>query len=182
MSSTSSVPALTDTAPFLNTLFRRYSRLVLSVAQRILGNKCEAEEVLQEVFLYAHLKAGFFNPAKGSEKTWIMQIAMSRALDRKLYLSKRGFYRGDDNRLIPTLWAKTDLEREIAAKLNRRYLEQAFADLTPQQSRTIRCFYFEGLELKEISQRFSEPLANVRHHFYRGLKRLRQSSCLVSLR
>jgi RNA polymerase sigma-70 factor, ECF subfamily len=175
-------PPAKESEPFLNTLFHRYSRLVLSVAARILGNKSEAEEVVQEVFLYVHLKAHLFNPAKGSEKTWVMQIALSRALDRKSYLSKRGFYAGSDNRLLGDLLGKTDLERETAAKLTRRHLEHAFADLTPVQRRTIRCFYFEGLELREISERFSEPLENVRHHFYRGLKRLRESARLLALR
>ena len=189
MSSTSLVRALLpstdlegDTAPFLNTLFRRYSRLVLSVAERILRDKSEAEEVVQEVFLYAHLKAKLFNPAKGSSKAWIMQIALSRALDRKLYLSRRGFYAARDNRLLTGLLGKTDLERETASKLNRRHLEHAFGDLTPVQRRTIRCFYFEGLDLREISEQFSEPLENVRHHFYRGLKKLRSSTRLLALR
>jgi RNA polymerase sigma-70 factor (ECF subfamily) len=171
-----------EPASLLNVLFHRYSRLVLTVAQRILGDKSEAEEVVQEVFLYVYLKENLFNPARGSEKTWIMQIALSRALDRKLYLARRGFYGSADNRLLSGLLGKTDLERETAAKLNRRLLERAVADLTPVQRRTIRCFYFEGLELREISEQFSEPLENVRHHLYRGLKRLRASARLRALR
>ena len=166
----------------INALFQRYSRLVLSVARRILADKCEAEEVVQEVFLYAYLKAHLFNPARGSEKTWITQITLSRALDRKSYLTKHGFYAGGNDCSIEELLAKTDLETEISAKLNRLYLERAFADLSPQQRRTIQFFYFEGLELREISEQLSEPLGNIRHHLYRGLKRLRESGQLLALR
>jgi RNA polymerase sigma-70 factor (ECF subfamily) len=43
-------------------------------------------------------------------------------------------------------------------------------------------FYFEGLQLREISQRLDESLGNVRHHFYRGLQRLRKNSFVQSLR
>ncbi len=182
MSSTSSVqaqPPYSDSELF----FRRYSRLVFSVAQRILRNKSEAEEVVQEVFLYAYLKANRFDPARGSEKTWIMQIALSRALDRKSYLARHRFNASAEGKPIPSESSvDSDLERKTGAKLIRRQLERAFADLSPSQRRTICCFYFEGLELREISERFSEPIENVRHHFYRGLKRLKTNTLLLSLR
>ncbi len=172
----------TNTGPFLSSLFLRYSRLVLNAAERILRDRSEAEEVLQDVFLYAHVKAKLFDPARGSEKTWLMQIALSRALDRKLYLTNRGFYAHPGNHLLGHLMGNTDVERETTSKLNRQFLQRAFADLTPLQRRTIWCFYFEGLELREISEQFHEPLENVRHHFYRGLKKLRASQPLLALR
>jgi RNA polymerase sigma-70 factor (ECF subfamily) len=43
-------------------------------------------------------------------------------------------------------------------------------------------FYFQDLELREISQRLNEPFGNVRHHFYRGLERLRKSPAIKRLR
>ena len=50
------------------------------------------------------------------------------------------------------------------------------------QRRTLELFYFEGFELNEISQRLQEPFGNVRHHFYRGLERLRKSPSVQRLR
>jgi RNA polymerase sigma-70 factor (ECF subfamily) len=50
------------------------------------------------------------------------------------------------------------------------------------QRATLELFYFEGLDLREISQKLNQPLGNTRHHFYRGLERLRKSAFVQSLR
>src|ERR1700685_3657698 len=167
----------------LETLFTRYSRLVNGIAFRILRDQSEAEEVVQEAFFYINQKASVFDPVKGGAKAWIVQIAYSRALDRKAHLSRRGFYAGTEiNSLDDTLVGKTDVEREIGARINFAHLQRAFEDLTEMQRRTIELFYFEGLELREISERLHEPFGNVRHHFYRGLERLRKSPSIQRLR
>jgi RNA polymerase sigma-70 factor (ECF subfamily) len=74
------------------------------------------------------------------------------------------------------------VEREIGARINFAHLQRAFEDLTAMQRRTIELFYFEGMELKEISATLHEPFGNVRHHFYRGLERLRKSPAVQRLR
>ena len=109
--------------------------------------------------------------------------AYNRALDRKAHLARRGFYAGTDvASLDDTLSGTTDLEKEIGSKLNREYLQRAFDELTEMQHRTLELFYFGGLELREISEKLNEPLGNVRHHFYRGLERLRRSTFVQRLR
>lgn len=167
----------------LNLLFDRYARLVLSVALRILRDHGEAEEVVQDVFFYVYQKASLFDPARGSGKAWIVQIAFHRALDRKAHLSRRGFYVGTDiDPLHDTLLGHSDLEQEVGSGMNRVLLERAFEDLPEIQRRTLNLFYFQGLELREISERLNEPLGNVRHHFYRGLEKLRKSAFVRRLR
>jgi RNA polymerase sigma-70 factor, ECF subfamily len=161
----------------LNLLFDRYSHLVLSIALRILRDYGEAEEIVQEVFFYIYRKSTLFEPSRGSAKAWIVQIAFHRALDRKAHLARRGFYLGTDiDPLHDTLLGNTDVEREIGAEMNRLHLERAFEELPEIQRRTLDLFYFQGLELREISERLNEPLGNVRHHFYRGLEKLRKSA------
>lgn len=165
----------------IDGLFERYSRLVLGTALRVLGDASEAEEVVQEVFFYLYRKPQLFDPSKGSLKAWIVHITLCRALDRKLYLTRRRLWVRTDVDWLE-VEGKTDLERELEAKLSRKHLEQALAGLTQMQRRTIESFYFEGLDLREISEHLREPLGNVRHHFYRGLKRLRNNSLLHRLR
>jgi RNA polymerase sigma-70 factor (ECF subfamily) len=165
----------------LDVLFRRYSRWVLGTASRVLGDPTEAEEVVQEVFLYVYRRSEFFDPSKGSMKAWISRITLSRALDRKLSLARRRVYAGADIGSLE-VQAETDLDREIETKLSRQHLERALAELTQMQRRTIEFFYFEGLELKEISERLREPLGNVRHYLYRGLARLRKNPIVHRLR
>jgi RNA polymerase sigma-70 factor (ECF subfamily) len=167
----------------LGILFGRHSRLVLGIALRILNDRNEAEDVVQEVFFSLYQKASLYDPAKGGAKSWVVQVAFSRARDRKAYLLRRGFYSGTDiESLDNTLVGQTDIEHEVGVKLDFSQLRSAFDDLTALQRRTLELFYFEGLELREISERLREPFGNVRHHFYRGLERLRRSPAVIRLR
>ena len=167
----------------LGTLFERYSRLFMGIGLRILGDYGEAEDLVQEVFVHVHEKAALYDPERGPASKWIVQVAYHRALDRREYLSRRAFYAGTDiNSLADTLLGETDLDREIGAKLSRAQLEKAFAELPERQRRTLELFYFEGLDLPEISEKLNEPLPNVRHHYYRGLEKLRKSAFIQKMR
>lgn len=167
----------------LDLLFGRYSRLVLGIALRILHDRSEAEDIVQEVFFSLYQKAMLYDPAKGTAKGWVVQVAFSRSLDRRAHLVRRGFYSGTDiESLDDTLVGQTDVEHEVGVRLDFSYLRSAFEELTAIQRRTLELFYFEGLELREISERLREPFGNVRHHFYRGLERLRKSPAVKRLR
>jgi RNA polymerase sigma-70 factor (ECF subfamily) len=160
----------------LDLLYTRYSRLVFGIALRVLNDKSEAEDIVQEVFFTIYQKAPQFDPAKGSGKTWLVQIAFSRARDRRSHLLRRGFYSGTDiESLDDTLQGEDNVEREVGMRIDFAYLLSAFEDLTQIQRLTLELFYFQGLELREISERLNESLGNVRHHLYRGLERLRKS-------
>jgi RNA polymerase sigma-70 factor (ECF subfamily) len=167
----------------LDALFRRYSRLVMSIALRTVGDHGEAEDAVQETFLYVYRKAALFNEYKGSARAWIVQVAVHRSLDKRSYLNRRGFYLGTKvDSVNDTLLGPTDLDREIGAGLDRAKLEMAFAALPDLQRRTLEMFFFEGMELREIAFRINQPLGNVRHHYYRGLERLRKSAFIRKLR
>lgn len=167
----------------LEVLVDRYSRLFMGIGLRILGDYGEAEEIVQEIFLYLYQKAALYLPERGTANKWIVQVAYHRALDRSKYLRRRGFYAGINiGSLADTLTGETDLEREIGAKLSRAQLEKAFEELPERQRQTLELFYFEGLDLPEICKRLNEPLTNVRHHYYRGLEKLRKSSVVRKMR
>ena len=154
-------------ADALAVLFDRHYRLVFSVAHRILRDRAEAEDLMQEVFLEVYREADKFDPARGSVKTWILQYANHRSLNRWKYLKLRGHYdqRSDcepsDPSHAPTL---TDWQSSI-----RRSLDQ----LSENERRVIEQVCFEGLVLKEVADRTREPLPNIRNYYYRGLKKLR---------
>jgi RNA polymerase sigma-70 factor (ECF subfamily) len=167
----------------LEILFERYSRLFMGIGLRILGDRGEAEEIVQEVFLYVYQKADLYDSKRGSANKWLVQVAYHRTLDRCDYLRRRGFYAGTDiESVADTLMGDTDLDREIGAKLSRAQLEKAFAELPEHQRETLELFYFKGLDLHEISEKLNEPLANVRHHYYRGLEKLRKSGVIQRMR
>ena len=170
-------------AAALECLFQRYAHLTLGIARRILRDHGEAEDVVQDSFFHLYQKARLFDASKGSVKNWIVQIALHRALDRKAHLLRRGFYLGTEiSSLGDTLMGETDLDREIGARLDHAQLQKAFEQLPQIQRLTLELFYFEGLDLREISERLKESHGNTRHHFYRGLERLRRSSFVRRLR
>jgi len=168
----------------LSVLFDRHYRLVFSIALKILHDHGEAEDLMQEVFLEVYRKIENFNPSKGSAKTWILQYAYHRSLNRQKYLNLRNFYgrlKGSDinewelphnsngwNGLTYHEWA--------------RVIERGLETLNQKERKTLEMAYFHGLLLKEIAEHLEEPLPNIRNHYYRGLKKLRdflnERSCL----
>jgi RNA polymerase sigma-70 factor (ECF subfamily) len=167
----------------LRLLFARFSRLVMGIALRILRDRGEAEEIVQDVFVYLHEKALLYDEGKGSARQWVVQLAWHKSLTRRQYLTRRAFYAGTDiESLDDTLLGQTDLDREVEARLNHVQLEKAFEELPESQRRTLALFYFEGLELREISESMNESLSNIRHYYYRGLQRLRKNSSIQKLR
>src|SRR6266404_3715895 len=120
----------------LDALFAKYSRLVFGIAQRILNDRSEAEDIVQVVFFSLYQKAILYDPAKGSAKGWIVQVAFSRARDRRAHLLRRGFYSGTDvETLHDTLVGETDVEHEVGVKLDFSQLRCAFEELTTRNSR-----------------------------------------------
>jgi len=173
---------LNDTTA-LQLLFDRYARLVLRIARGVVRDAGEAEDVVQETFFQLYKKSSLFDHAKGTAKNWILQLALHRALDRKGHLARRGFYNGTDiGSLDDCLLGETDLDREVGARLDRVQLQKAFEELPSIQRLTLELFYFEGLDLREISIKLDETVGNTRHHFYRGLERLRKSAFVQKLR
>jgi RNA polymerase sigma-70 factor, ECF subfamily len=164
-------------------LFHRYSRLVFTIVLRILRDRGEAEEVVQEVFFHLFQQAKLFDSSKGSTKTWIIKIAFHRALDRKAYLRRRGFYANIDvGEFRNLLSEEADLDRKLAARQDLSQIEQALDELTDAQRRTLGLYYFGALDLNEIAERLQQPLGNIRHYFYRGLGRLRRHASVRRLR
>jgi RNA polymerase sigma-70 factor (ECF subfamily) len=167
----------------LDVLFRRYGRLVMGIAFRTLRDHGEAEDTVQETFLYLYQKATLFDAQKGTARAWIVQAAFHRALDRRSYLVRRGFYLGTEvDGVEDTLAGSSDLDREVEAKLNCAKLEEAFTELSHAQRQTLELFFFQGMEIREIADKLSETLGNVRHYYYRGLERLRATAFVRKLR
>jgi RNA polymerase sigma-70 factor (ECF subfamily) len=169
-------------ASALNALFERYGRIALGIALRILRDSGEAEDIVQESFLYIYQKASHFDPLRGDARSWILHIVYHRAFDRRGYLGRRGFYSGTTSSLVEdAVLGSTDLDREVGSKLDRELLQKAFGELEERQRRTLELFYFEGLDLREISEVLHEPLGNIRHHYYRGLQKLRKNAFVKKL-
>ncbi len=163
----------------LGVLFRRHARSVRNVAYRILRNDAEADDLVQEVFLFIFRKAALFDATQGAARSWIFQVAYHRAFDRRRYLNSRHFYTSQDleERGCHLADPRDELpfhELSMEGVLGKQLTTRLNARLTPEQQETIRLFFFEGYALKEIAQLTGRSLVNVRSHYYRGLARLRK--------
>jgi RNA polymerase sigma-70 factor (ECF subfamily) len=153
-------------------IFKRYHRLVHVTALHILRDAAEAEDLTQSVFLEIYRKAGQFDSARGTLKVWLLQHAYSRSANRRNYLLVRQVYNKADVSAVDeaaSLWSPGRLQLQETSRL----ATEALASLPDAQRQTIEMFFFEGLDFKEIARRRNEKFSNVRHHYYRGLQRLR---------
>jgi RNA polymerase sigma-70 factor (ECF subfamily) len=65
-------------------------------------------------------------------------------------------------------------DSSIEALLGRAGLKKVMEELTPEQHETLRLHFYEGYTLAEIGKKLGQSLGNVRHHYYRGLGKLRK--------
>lgn len=167
----------------LELLFERYARLVMTIAFRVLRDRGEAEDLMQSVFLYLFEKADRYDQEKGTAAAWITRRAYFHALNRRNFLTNRRFYLGTDFDLeVESLAGECDLEEEVEARRNREQILLALKDLPERQRLTLEWSFFEGLSLREIAERLGETLENTRHHYYRGLNKLRQTAAIRDLK
>ncbi len=161
----------------LDLLFRRHARLVWCIAQRILRDRGEAEDVMQEVFLTVHQKTSIFDASKGPARTLIVYMTYRLAYKRRRYLSGRHAHyssRLNENAADLTAVTMPFYDESIEAHFGREPLRNALAELSEAQRETLRLYFFEGYALDEIASKLGESLGNVRHHYFRGLDRLRK--------
>jgi len=161
----------------LGILFRRYARIILRIGKRILRDDAEAEDLVQDVFLYIHRKCGVYDPAKGRASSWIIQTVYYQALQRRMRLT------ASRNRLTDAVQDDSGATRVGPAVGRDHFAELVFGrsawqgilkTLTEEQWETLRMHFFEGYTLGEIAQKRGQSVGNTRHHFYRGLEALRK--------
>ena len=159
----------------LSSLFRRYACLLRNIGHRILRDQTEAEDLVQEVFLYIHRKSGLFDRTKGSARSWIIQVTYTQAFLRRRHLKSKGVRLSgiaDNAKEIELRTdSRADYDQTVEGLLGRRVL----ALLTEDQRETLRLYFFEGYTFPEIADKLGQSFFNVRHHYYRGLETVRKN-------
>lgn len=163
----------------LGNLFHRYARLVRAVAFRILRDTSEADDLVQDVFVFIHRTCRRFDSSKATARSWVVQMTYQRAIDRPRYLMSRHFYsRADlDDSAIQLIDPATEpIGREPSGGdiLGREVIHRVFESLPEYQRQILRLFFFEGYTFREIAAQRGEHLENVRHAYYRALEKLRK--------
>jgi RNA polymerase sigma-70 factor, ECF subfamily len=138
----------------------------------------EADDLVQEVFLYVYRRSELFDPSKGPARSWIFQVAYTQALLRRRKLKSIGLYSSviaDDLRNAESC---SDLHPEygetVEGLFGRNAWKRIVEDLTEDQRETLRLHFFEGYTFAEIAEKMGQTYSNIRNHHYRGLEKLRK--------
>jgi RNA polymerase sigma-70 factor (ECF subfamily) len=162
----------------LSLLFRRYARRIRNIGQRILQDKAEAEDLVQEVFLYIHRKSALFDSSKGSASSWILQVVYTQALMRRRRLKSQGFYvSGITDKAVECDQPRDNgahYDHTVEGLFGRNVCKKILEGLTEDQLATFRLHFSEGYTFAEIAEKLDQSYGNVRNHYYRGLEKVRK--------
>ena len=164
--------ALGDHEAF-GTLYDRYSKPLYSFAIRILKNRGEAEDVLQEVFLKIWEKAPLFDEDVGKPFSWAATMTRNKAIDRLRARQRvRGFEETTDRVAVADPVEESNPfgngERIPASRLRA-----AVKELPNDQRRPIELAFFDDFTHVEIARVLEQPLGTIKARIRRGMLRLR---------
>jgi RNA polymerase sigma-70 factor, ECF subfamily len=162
----------------LGLLFRRYARLIHSIGKKILRDQGEAEDFVQEFFLHIFRKAHLYDESKGPTRGWIVQTSYFEAIHRRTRLNTRPHYRSGEfdemnaGEVVAPPTAGYDQSGE--GLFGRIRWKELVESLSLDQRETFRLHFYKGYTFAEIAELRKQTIVSVRHHFYRGLARLRK--------
>jgi len=148
----------------LRSLYDQHAPRAITIAFRILRNREEAEDIVQETFLEVWRRAAQFDPGRGGAVAWVVTIARSRAIDRLRARSIAGrtiASAAEEAEAMSPVAPPTPV-LEVERRRDERRVAAALGALPPAQRRTIELAYFEGLSQSEIAAKTDCPLGTVK--------------------
>ena len=157
-----------DSEQSLRALYRTYGGELYGFAVNCLGDRGLAEELVQEVFTRVWRNADKFDPDRATFRTWLYGIARNAVIDFNRRRSARpqlAVHEGDaDPEALNDSIEQSVLRWQVAAALER---------LTPEHREVVRLAHFQGLTLREVSERTGLPLGTVKSRASYALRGLR---------
>lgn len=160
----------------LRALYEATSSKLFGVALRILSDREEAEDVLQEVYITIWRRADRFDATRASPMTWLSTIARNRAIDR---LRARGpMARADLDEGMEIADDAPGADTLIEAAQDAGRLHACLDELDERTRGVIRTAFFEGVTYEALAARMDTPPGTVKSWIRRGLARLK--GCLAT--
>ncbi len=155
----------------LQQLYEASSAKLFGVCLRILSDREESEDVLQEVYLTIWRRADRFDAGRASVMTWISTIARNRAIDRLRARGPLAYADQIDEMEIedgaPRAEALLEASQDSAA------LNQCLSELDERTAGVIRTAFYEGVTYEALAKRLDTPLGTVKSWIRRGLLKLK---------
>jgi RNA polymerase sigma-70 factor (ECF subfamily) len=153
----------------LAEVYHRWSPVVFTIALRSLGNRSDAEDVTQRVFVSAWTSRASFDPSKAKLSTWLVAITRRRVADMH---ESRAKVRAIQEQLERTT-RPDDLVRDPPDLAQTILVADEIERLEPDARQVVRLAFFDDLTHEQISQRLGMPLGTVKSHIRRSLTRMR---------
>jgi RNA polymerase sigma-70 factor, ECF subfamily len=157
----------------LGALYNRYAATLLALGKRILGSLGDAEEVLQEVFLYVWNHAGRYDAGRSSVSTWLVLVARSRAIDRLRTRKVVERTHETAHQGSPPEHASPEGVETVFVRERREKVRGEMDKLPPEQKQVLEMAFYEGLSQSEIAARADLPLGTVKTRTLLAMKKLR---------
>ena len=170
--------AARDTAA-LAELYDRHSRLLFGLILRIVRDRGEAEDILQEAFMRVWTRAETYDAQVGGPLPWIVRVARNCAIDRLRSRRVRAVVHAPaiDFSAVETTAPATSIQTPEATVLiaeQRRTLTGALAGLPAEQRQLIEAAFFDGYTHSELAHRFELPLGTVKTRIRAGMSAMRK--------
>ena len=156
------------------TIFHQYQGMVFKTAYLMTGNKEEAEDILQEVFLAVWKYSHTFNPTKGKLTTWLHRIIVNQCA-RKHRKKQPTFLSLEERSLdLPDMKRQEQPDEVLVTKWEYEELMKAMNSLDSKHRSVLVLRYFNDLSYGEIAQVVDIPLGTVKSRINQALKSLRK--------
>ena len=170
--------AARDTAA-LADLYDRHNRLIFGLILRVVRDRGEAEEILQEAFVRVWTRAGTYDAQVGGPLPWIVRVARNCAIDR---LRARRVRAAVDAPALDVAVAESKMttariqtpEATVLFAERHRTLTDALAGLPADQRQLIEAAFFDGYTHSELARRFALPLGTVKTRIRAGMIAMRK--------
>ncbi len=166
--------ALGDRTAF-HALYAATSAKLFGICLRVLKNRTDAEDVLQEVFIKIWHNAGKYQVSGYSPITWLVTIARNQSID-KLRARKPVSVELDEAHDIADRAATPEQQVVLGGEVAR--LRLCLDKLSPGRAEAVKAAYMEGYSYQELADRLNQPLNTVRTWLRRSLMSLKE--CLSS--
>jgi RNA polymerase sigma-70 factor (ECF subfamily) len=150
-------------------LYDRYSKIVYSVALRVLRDPASAEDILQEIFMQVWRSPAKFIATRGSLGGWLAVVTRNRSID--LLRRKRPSEQVEEMQLASTTNIADEVERNTMMERARGVILQ----LPTEQRKTLEMAFFDGLTHSEIAEMTGDPLGTVKTRIRSALLTLRKA-------
>jgi RNA polymerase sigma-70 factor (ECF subfamily) len=157
-------------------LYDRSSPVLFTLSLKMLGDREEAEDLLQEVYTEVWRKSVRYDERRGTPMAWLITLTRSRGIDRIRARTSRGHGMTESIEDAPIADMQghnpTPFDQQADAEV-RGFVMKALVELPAAQRQALELAYYHGLSHSEIAERLKEPIGTIKTRIKLGMSKLK---------